>query len=241
MFAPLLRRLRGLAHGSHGERLSKLAIGLTGIASAGMLSFHFAMTLLYVQPNNPLRDEVTPLVNGYMYPYFVQNWELFAPTPEEPSKHLGVVCRFADPGRADTALIDITAPHLEHFHRYRLSPSQRIIRAQVYPLMRVHPQKDVVTRAMERLADSENEAERAVAASIAQGEAESRKRGLRLLARVASAECDRRFPGAELSEVQVHYTHERAPKFSRRNDPQVQGEKASYDYGWQPYERVATY
>ncbi|MEO8181937.1 MAG: hypothetical protein ABI895_24135 [Deltaproteobacteria bacterium] len=64
---------------------------------------------------------------------------------------------------------------------------------------------------------------------------------MRLLGRVASAECERRYPDAEISEMQLLYFHERAPKFSQRNQPDVKGEVVSLDYGWLPYEKVAAY
>jgi hypothetical protein len=239
MFAPIFTRLRSFTE-SNGERLSKIAVGFTGLATAGMLVFHFSMTLLHVAPDNPFRDQVFPVVDAYMTPYFTQNWKLFAPTPEEPSKHIGVVCRFGASGLADTEVIDITAPHYEHLHHYRLSPSQRVIRAQVYPLTRVHPPKDMVTTAVEKLSQSDKEEDREIAKGVEQAK-DSRKAGMRLLGRVASAECDRRFPDTQVSEVQLLYFHERAPKFSKRNQPDAKGEIASLDYGWLPYEKVATY
>jgi hypothetical protein len=240
MFAPLFQRLRSFAD-SNGERLSKIAIGFTGLATAGMLVFHFTMTLLYVEPANPFRDQVQSFVDGYMAPYFVQNWHLFAPLPEEPSKHLGVVCRFAEPGVPDTDVIDVTAPHYEHFQRYRVSASQRIIRSQVYPLMFVHPEKDGVTLKLEKLGEDGTEEERAVFQAVEASTEETHKAGLRLLSRVASAECERRFPDAQLSEVHVLYYQEHAPKFSQRNDPQAKGQVTNMDYGWHPYEKVASY
>lgn len=240
MFASTFKRLRNFTD-SNAERLSKLAIGFTGLATAGMLAFHFTMTLVHVQTDNPFRDQVFPVVDSYMTPYFTQNWRLFAPTPEEPSKHIGVVCRFAEAGVPDTEVIDITAPHYEHLHRYRLSPSQRIIRAQVYPLTRVHPPKDMVMTAMEKLSQSDKEEDREVAKTLELAKEENAKAGMRLLARVASAECDRRFPDAQISEVQLLYFHERAPKFSQRNQPEAKGEVASLDYGWLAYEKVSSY
>jgi len=240
MFAPFFQRLRSLSN-SKGERLGKFAIGFTGLATAGMLTFHFTMTLLYVEPENPFRDQVQSFVQGYMAPYFVQNWHLFAPLPEEPSKHLGVVCRFAEPSLPDTEVIDVTAPHYEHFQRYRISASQRIIRAHVYPLMLVHPEKDGVMLKLEKLGEDGTEEERAIVQMLEETAEESHKAGLRLLSRVASAECDRRFPDAQMSEVHVLYYQEQAPKFSQRNDPQAKGQVTTMDYGWQPYEKVASY
>jgi hypothetical protein len=158
-----------------------------------------------------------------------------------PSKHIVVSCRFAASGLDDSPRIDVTAPHYEALHKYRLSPSQRIIRAQVYPLTLVHPPKDMTIAAMEKLAQSDKEAERSVAATLEAGAEVSRQRGMRMMTRVASAECDRRYPDAQISEVQLMYFHEKAPKFSERNAPDAEVEVVSLDYGWFPYEKVASY
>lgn len=219
----------------------KAILGSTGAGVFGLLAFHFVMTGLHLQPDNPFRDQVYPMVEAYMAPYFTQNWKLFAPTPEEPSKHIAVVCRFADPALEDSAVIDITAPHYEAMHKYRLSSSQRIVRAQVYPLTLVHPPKDNALNAMAKLADSEDPAERELAASLEAAQAESQERGMRLLGRVASAECQRRYPDAPIAEVQLLYFHETAPKFSQRNDADASGEVVKLSYGWLPYEAVASY
>lgn len=216
-------------------------LGSTGAGICALLGFHFLMTGLHLQPDNPFRDQVYPMVDAYMSPYFTQNWRLFAPAPEEPSKHIAVVCRFQGPGVPDSPVIDVTAPHYEAMHEYRLSSSQRIVRAQVYPLTLVHPPKDTALEAVAKLAESDVPEERDLAASIDAARADSQRRGLRLLGRVASAECQRRYPALPIAEVQVLYFHETAPKFSQRNDSEARGEVVKLNYGWLPYEAVASY
>jgi hypothetical protein len=107
--------------------------------------------------------------------------------------------------------------------------------------MLVHPEKDGVTLKLEQLGEEGTEQERAVAQVMEESSRQSHEAGLRLLRRAVSAECDRRYPGARVSEVHVLYYQEHAPKFSERNDPEAKGKVVSMDYGWQPYEQVALY
>jgi hypothetical protein len=176
-----------------------------------------------------------------MAPYFSQNWRLFAPDPEEPSKHIAVACRFGQSGREDSPVFDITQPHYEALQAHRLSASQRIIRAQVYPLTLVHPPKDHTLEAMGKLATSESLADREVAATLEKAKQDSHDRGIKVMTRIASAECQRRYPDDAISEVDILYHHEKAPKFSQRNSPDAHGEDMTLDYGWQPYQQVALY
>src|SRR5262245_53866178 len=46
-----------------------------------VLSFHFGMTMVYLMPLNPIVLRAAPVVDGYMVPWFVQDWHLFAPNP----------------------------------------------------------------------------------------------------------------------------------------------------------------
>jgi hypothetical protein len=233
----LVDRLKNL----EPTRFRKLIVGSTGLAVTLLLAFHFTMTFLHLEPDNPFRDQLYTFVSGYMSPYFTQNWRLFAPSPDEPSKHIVVSCRFGASGMEDSPHFDVTAPHYEALHKYRLSASQRMIRAQVYPLTIVHPPKDMTIAAMEKMAQSNKETERLVAQALEDGAEVSRKRGLRMMSRLASAECERRYPDTQIAEVQLLYFQEKAPKFSQRNDPDAPVEVTSLDYGWFPYENVATY
>src|SRR4051794_17762784 len=58
-----------------------------------VLSIHFGMTLVYLMPLNPIVLRVAPVVDGYMVPWFVQDWHLFAPNPINETHMLLVSCR----------------------------------------------------------------------------------------------------------------------------------------------------
>ena len=221
------------------EKRNRSVSALTATGVALLVTVHFTMTFAFVQPGNPLRDSVFQWVNRYMSPYFTQNWKLFAPTPEEPSKHISVACRFAD--QEETPLIDVTAPHYEALGRYRLSSAQRLIRAQVYPLTMVHPPKDALENTLEKLGDSSDPNERAMAESYVTARTSVTAQGLRIMARMGSTECQRRYPDASLTEVRLVYSDQHAPPFSKRNDPGARGKTTEIDYGWYPFQPTAIY
>ncbi|MFE1500085.1 DUF5819 family protein [Streptomyces albidoflavus] len=43
---------------------------------------HVVMVFLHVAPSNPVSKRYGPQVNGWVYPFFEQNWRLFAPDPD---------------------------------------------------------------------------------------------------------------------------------------------------------------
>jgi hypothetical protein len=59
------------------------ALLLSGFAAAFTLlfSWHVFATAVYNVPENPISLAATPLVDKYMFPFFTQAWNFFAPTP----------------------------------------------------------------------------------------------------------------------------------------------------------------
>src|SRR5258705_9799393 len=43
---------------------------------------HFTLVMLYVFPTNPVKDRLEPLLDATIGTYFWQNWDLFAPEPD---------------------------------------------------------------------------------------------------------------------------------------------------------------
>ncbi|MBG6189590.1 hypothetical protein IWX64_000510 [Arthrobacter sp. CAN_A212] len=89
----------------------KLTAGGLGLA----LAAHFTFTILHVTPVNPLKVEQERVVNAWVQPLFVQNWQLFAPDPIAHDQGLLVRARLiGGTGPAETDFVDITTPHLHH-------------------------------------------------------------------------------------------------------------------------------
>ncbi len=207
------------------------------------LCFHFAMTVAYVAPLNMAKIRVLPVLQAYMEPYFAQGWELFAPDPILQSKYLMVSCRMTDlTGKViETDPLDVTS-RLHHAERaFRLNPADRMLRSQLSPLSLIAPPVDPLADAIQRLEDAKVKEVEKIAAGVRSGREENRKFGLRLLSRVASAECLHLYPQGGLTASRALVVGVSAPPFSRRNDPNVTGEKSLTDFGWMPYEHVASF
>ncbi|MEW2166554.1 DUF5819 family protein [Streptomyces sp. NPDC007084] len=49
---------------------------------------HVALVFLHVAPTNTLSKRYSPLVNAWVYPFFEQNWRLFAPDPDSANRQI---------------------------------------------------------------------------------------------------------------------------------------------------------
>lgn len=71
----------------------------------GLIALHFTATFLWNAPTNPIRESVASEVSGYMRPFFVQNWSLFAPNPINAEDELLVRAQVTDP---QTGEVEVT-------------------------------------------------------------------------------------------------------------------------------------
>lgn len=99
------------------------------------LVLHFALTLLYVFPLNPVKMELGFLANLTIGTYFPQNWSLFAPTPVQSTQVLLVRCLSAEEVPADSThplptegWEDVSSAHFKQAQRHRLSSYERLVR-----------------------------------------------------------------------------------------------------------------
>lgn len=97
-----------------------------------LLIIHFGMTILYLTPENPLRTKHWNIIYAYMFPYFSQNWYLFAPNPVNQHQNLEIKVKYkAKNGEIlETKWIDTTKPLLKKLYANRFSPNQRIFEYQ---------------------------------------------------------------------------------------------------------------
>ncbi|REK92042.1 hypothetical protein DY245_01530 [Streptomyces inhibens] len=61
--------------------LSRIVIAGTIAVMAIGVTLHLVLVFLYVAPPNAISKQFGGLVDGYVYPEFDQNWQLFAPNP----------------------------------------------------------------------------------------------------------------------------------------------------------------
>lgn len=98
------------------------------------LGLHFALTLVYVFPLNPMKMELGLLATRTIGTYFPQNWSLFAPTPVQSTQALLVRClgpeEVPKPGAPlpTEGWEDVSSAHFHQAQRHRFSAYERLVR-----------------------------------------------------------------------------------------------------------------
>jgi hypothetical protein len=204
-----------------------------------VLLVHFAMTILYLTPMNPVRLRLSSAVTWFMEPWFRQRWDLFAPEPVVASRYVWFACRYTDgSGRTivESPWYDMTRPLVERKQRYKITPADRLHRAvqaatsltfgmrrPLHDRLRKHP--DAFQEMLERI------------------DAADRRRsalGQHVLARLASAHCDAALGAGRTREVRCRVVTVSLPPFSRRREPDTASQARVHELPWWPYELVAT-
>jgi hypothetical protein len=74
----------------YAVRVVSALIAVVLVLGAG---WHLAMVFLHVAPSNTISQEYGSEVDDWIYPYFEQNWKLFAPNPVQENTHVEVQTR----------------------------------------------------------------------------------------------------------------------------------------------------
>jgi hypothetical protein len=207
------------------------------------LVIHFGMTLLYLTPLNPIKARLGPIISAYMEPRFSQKWELFAPDPIVDTRILLVSCSLArgPSGEEQTPWVDITTPLRSLKYRYRFTPADRLERAQDAALFMVFGEPDAAMVKLQQQRDSLPVEIRSVTDSMEKVRAEDAVTGRRLLARIASTECVRRYAPIPVRRVQLRMVVIEPPPFSQRSRPNKDGKTTVVQFDSTPLETVAPF
>ncbi|MCP3142454.1 DUF5819 family protein [Pyxidicoccus xibeiensis] len=224
-----------------GDALGRRLVRIAPAVLLLVIVMHFGITLAYLTPINPAKLRVSSLLDGYMEPFFAQRWTLFGPDVAARTKYLLVSCR-AEDARGEVRehpFVNITRPLRELKQRHRLTPADRLDRAQLAGVKMSQAQDDeVARRLLEKPEDSEPY--RQAVALVEQQRKQRRERGFRLVIRVASAACASLHPGEQIRDVRVRIATIQAPPFSRRMEPEESGETSYADSDWHPFEATET-
>ncbi|WP_437586174.1 DUF5819 family protein [Sorangium sp. So ce1000] len=222
---------------------------------AAALCFHFAMTLSYLTPQNPLQLRFARLISGYMNPLFQQNWHLFAPDPISDTRLLMVACRLREPdgSTTETGWTDITTPYWEGHLENRLGPATRLGRSVTGAARMIYtadPTSLQITKKLEQRRvraqagegapeDPEGHVVDALRGEVKKEQDAAYQLGKSVLERAGSAHCDSLYGPNRTVAVRMRMAVLRFPRFSRRDLPDSKGDMTYYDLDWAPYQSVA--
>jgi hypothetical protein len=205
----------------------------------GILALHFSLTMAFLTPLNPVKLRLLPVLESYINPFFSQRWSLFAPNVEARTRYILVSCRGEDAQGIthEQPWVNITLPLHELKQRYRLTPADRLERAQLAGLNQIELEDDEVSRKLMDKPEDTDQYRKAVA--FIEQQREGRKRtGTRLLRRVASLACATLHPSLRMREVRVRMATITAPPFSQRMKTEAPGDTHYAELPWQPYEEM---
>lgn len=207
---------------------------------------HFAFTVIYVTPSNPLKSRLDPLLRLSIGTFFSQSWSLFAPNPyrenislivrplseAEASQVTAEICTLAGCALSlpEDGWLDITAPLLTRAQSNRFSAYERLARPQLNSILVYLSGGQSLAPWYEMCRDGDAEActllERKVTAA--------RKHAGPFLARIASAMCNDSPQGCGSASMIVLRARTTAPvPWSRRGQDQL-GHTQDLDIGIYP-------
>ncbi len=106
------------------RRLTTLGLGLI----LGAFVSHWAIIVVGVGRDNPLRQAMTSVLDVYYQKLFYQRWRLFAPEPSTASKKFYYRCHNDD---SWSPWQDPVAPLLEKHYRYRVTHHGKEVRIPI--------------------------------------------------------------------------------------------------------------
>lgn len=216
-------------------RAERMALRLCAGVLVSVFGMHFAFTLLYLTPPNPIRIALNQPLDRYMNPYFSQSWRLFAPEPGGTDSIVLVACRVREgDATIESEWFDITTPLHQHRYRHRLSPGLLLARAQRPRLfLLANPMHDAIRRY--GLPNPIIEAARAEIEAAAKRRFDA---GRAHIYRIASAACNRLFANLRTIDVAARYISRKVPPFGARDTEGSTAEANIYDFPWAPHEVV---
>ena len=127
--------------------MTRIRTVLTAIAkraTLALLVLHFALTIVYVLPPNPIKVPMLGLLERTIGTYARQNWSLFAPNPIASNQAILARCLTAveaqlekdgnQDGRTTSEWADVSTPFWIAFQNNRFSAYDRLIRPYTYAL-----------------------------------------------------------------------------------------------------------
>ncbi len=206
-----------------------IAFWTSAITMAAAAAAYLVITVLYLAPPNPVAVLHMQTINTVMYPFFSQNWHLFAPSPIRTNFILTARCREGD---KVTEWQDLSTPMLARHHRDRNSPMGRLLRTQTTA---VH---QVLGRSSDEWLPLICRRDRTLPVCRGEDQASRRARetALFIINRVASAACDQLIGVGRASAVQGRILVHQPPPWSQRHVPSVAGTTRYVQLPWGDYQ-----
>ena len=213
-----------------------------------LLVWHFAITILYLLPLNPVRLAYGEVVDAYIVPYFRQRWALFAPDPPLDNKILTLRCRIEQGGVIEeTSWHDLDTFVLQARRRNLLSSLERFGRVNRAVLASSLGAQDTVSSLVNEQIDrrfkdapprdeegvDEEERRWARASALVVQRKQDEVTAVRpFVYRAGYATCQALYPGRHIVGSQFRIVLHEFPRYSDRAKPDSEGPKRAFMLEW---------
>jgi uncharacterized protein DUF5819 len=127
----------------------RMVSAIIALVVVGATALHVGTIFLHVAPSNTVSTQYREEIDDYIYPFFEQNWALFAPNPVAENFRLQAQSRVRNPDgtTTDSAWTDLTGDDLDHIRHnpYPSKADQNMIRRAWSSYTDSHDAKDEST------------------------------------------------------------------------------------------------
>jgi hypothetical protein len=197
---------KATSHGPQTLRERWLALAAL-VFSCAWFALHFVSTAVYLMPVSQLTARLYPLARPYLFPYFRQEWALFAPDPNGKTKFIQFRCELKQPGGAIevSPLFNASEPFYQRTWETRLGPGFKVHRALQMPFGFFGEDDSKSTEILKYLAKGKPDEEAKVEALAKERRLFGIQRGQELGGRVGSVACAKQFPDREILRTYVAF------------------------------------
>lgn len=203
----------------------------------GFLSVHFFLIQLSNMPVSPLKLNMANVLAAYVYPYFAQRWNFFAPQPPERDIFLlaRARCICADTGgdEVTTAWTNVTDSLLIPLRKSRFTP---LFLVEVGLSNAVIDYRNKLSN--DSRATFEKDGQQFIRPVVP---ADVNPRDSEVMTRTALAALEIQYPHCTLRFVQLGLLMSVYPRFTERHNKDAKVEEALTLIDWQPAQRVSPY
>jgi hypothetical protein len=128
-------------------RVLKAGLHVTVVLCLAVTLVHVVLVFLHVAPSNPVSKRYSQQINAWVYPFFEQNWRLFAPNPDSVNRQ--ILARTAQTGSGTpmrvSPWVDLTAADdagVEH-HAFPSHTAQNLLRRAWSSYVETHGADDI--------------------------------------------------------------------------------------------------
>lgn len=185
------------------------------------------LTLITTGPSNPIKIAVSPGINSMYTPYFLQNWQLFAPDPLAQERGILVQARCSDGD--ETQFEDITTDLVTDLQSTRFFPS-REHRVITTAIARRFETDEVVKKILDK--DSTKSGREDVDRYAQDLNERNVRASEQILAEYAMRKINPSTCDGDMESIRVRYVLHDYPGWSDRRNWEKQGNIITIDSGW---------